>query len=97
MTLKGLAEKYAKSMKIDLSDVQTPAEMHRLIDLRPEQNRYVMQLKYKGRTTFLRLFDDQIVFPSETETAQRSNGSCRPKCPRSPLYRESWNAASISG
>ena len=68
MTLKALAEKYAKSMKIDLSMYKTPAEMHKLIDLRPEQNRYVMQLKYKDRTTFLRLFNDQIVFPTEAET-----------------------------
>ena len=40
-----------------------------MIDLRPEENRYVMQLKYKDKTTFLRLFNDQGVFPSETETS----------------------------
>ncbi|HXB08227.1 MAG TPA: Gldg family protein [Puia sp.] len=67
-TPKTLAEQYARSQKLDLTMFKTPAEMHRLIDLRPEENRYVMQLKYKGRTTFLRLFDDQLVFPSETET-----------------------------
>jgi ABC-2 type transport system permease protein len=66
--VRTLAEQYVKSMKLDLANFKTPAEMHRLIDLRPEENRYVMQLKYKGRTTFLRLFDDQTVFPSETET-----------------------------
>ena len=65
---KTLAEQYARSMKLDLTKFKTPEEMHQLIDLRPEQNRYVMQLKYKGRTTFLRLFDDQMVFPTETET-----------------------------
>lgn len=68
MTLKALAEKYCKSMKQDLGKFKTPEQIHRIIDLRPEQNRYVMQLKYKGRTTFLRLFDDQMVFPTETET-----------------------------
>jgi ABC-2 type transport system permease protein len=67
-TPKTLAEQYARSMKLDLEQFKTPAEMHRLIDLRPEENRYVMQLKYKDRTTFLRLFDDRMVFPSETET-----------------------------
>jgi ABC-2 type transport system permease protein len=66
--VKTLAEQYARSMKLDLTNFKTPEEMHRLIDLRPEQNRYVMQLTYKGRSTFLRLFDDQIVFPTETET-----------------------------
>jgi len=69
MTVKGLAEKYARSMKLDMKMFKTPEEMHRMIDLRPEENRYVMQLKYKDRTTFLRLFNDQAVFPSETETS----------------------------
>jgi ABC-2 type transport system permease protein len=67
-TLKTLAEQYALSMKLDLQHFKTPEEMHRLINLRPEENRYVMQLTYKSRTTFLRLFDDNIVFPTETET-----------------------------
>jgi ABC-2 type transport system permease protein len=68
MTLDSLAGKYAKSMKLDLAMFKTPAEIRQIIDLRPEKNRYVMQLKYKDRTTFLRLFDDQRVFPSEAET-----------------------------
>jgi ABC-2 type transport system permease protein len=65
---KTLAEQYARSQKLDLTMFETPAEIRKIIDLRPEENRYVMQLTYKGRTTFLRLFDDQIVFPTETET-----------------------------
>jgi len=68
MTLDSLAKNNARSMKLDLGKFKTPAEIHQMIDLRPEQNRYVMQLKYKGNTTFLRLFDDQKVFPSEQET-----------------------------
>jgi ABC-2 type transport system permease protein len=68
MTLKALAEKYAKSDRVDMGMFKIPAEIRREIDLRPEQNRYVMQLRYKDRTTFLRLFDDMQVFPSETET-----------------------------
>jgi ABC-2 type transport system permease protein len=69
LTLKMLAERYAKSMKLELSDFETPAELRKTIDLRPEENRYVMDLHYNGRSTFLRLFDDQIVFPTETETS----------------------------
>lgn len=69
LTLKTLAERYAKSMKIDLNRFETPAELRKTIDLRPEENRYVMDLHYKGRSTFLRLFDDQIIFPTETETS----------------------------
>ena len=68
MNLRALAEKYAKSMKMDLAMFKTPEEIHKLINLRPEQNRYVMHLQYKGRSTFLRLYDDQQVWPSEAET-----------------------------
>jgi ABC-2 type transport system permease protein len=68
MSLTALAEKYAKSFKVDLRDFLKPEEIHKLVDLKPEQNRYVMQLKYKGKATFLRLFDDMMIFPSETET-----------------------------
>ena len=69
MTLKSLAERYAKSMKVDLDRFESPAEIRKTIDLRAEQNRYVMDLHYNGRKTFLRLFDDNMVFPSETETS----------------------------
>jgi ABC-2 type transport system permease protein len=67
--LQQIAEMYAKTYKVDIRDYKTPAQMHQIIDLRPEQNRYVMQLQYKGKTTFLRLYNDQAVFPSETETS----------------------------
>lgn len=66
-TLKQIAEQTAYSYKTSLDNFKTPAEIRKLIDLKPENNRYVMQLKYKGKTTFLRLFDDNDVFPSETE------------------------------
>jgi ABC-2 type transport system permease protein len=68
MPMDSLAAKYARSMKISLDRFRTPAEIRKIIDLRPEQGRYVMQLKYNNRQTFLRLFNDQFVFPSETET-----------------------------
>ncbi len=69
MTVKTLAERYAKSMKVDISLFEPPAEIRKTIDLRPEENRYVMDLHYSGRKTFLRLFNDNMVFPTETETA----------------------------
>ncbi len=67
-TMKEIAEKYAKTFKTSLSRFKSPEEIHQEIDLGPEQNRYVMQLKYKGQSTFLRLYDDQFVFPFESET-----------------------------
>ncbi len=64
-----VAQKYAKSNDIDLKTIKTPAEIRKIIDLRPENNRYVMQLKWKGRTTMLRVFDDMQMWPGETEIA----------------------------
>ncbi len=66
---KELAEQYSKSMGMKLAMFRTPEEIRKTIDLRPEMNRYVMQLKYKDRTTFLRVFDDQMVWPGETEVS----------------------------
>ncbi|MDB5155470.1 MAG: type transporter [Mucilaginibacter sp.] len=66
--VKLTAQKYAKTFKVDLGDFKTPEEISKIIDLRPELNRYVMQLKFKGKTTFLRLFDDSQVYPFESET-----------------------------
>lgn len=82
ITLQGLADRYAKSIKVDLSSFKTPAEMHKLIDLRPEENRYVMDLHFGHRQTFLRLFDDQLVFPTETETAAALKRLMQAKMPK---------------
>lgn len=68
-TLKQIAQQNALTWKIDFKKFKDPAEMKKMINLQAEQNRFVMQLKYKGRTTFLRLYDDPGVFPSETETS----------------------------
>lgn len=68
-SLKEVAEIYAKFTETKLSRVKTPEEIRQIIDLRPEMNRYVMQLKYKGKSTFLRIFNDQETWPSETEVS----------------------------
>lgn len=82
LTLKVLAERYAKSLKVDLSAFKTPDEIHKIIDLRPEQNRYVMDLHFRGRQTFLRLFDDNMVFPTETETSAALKRLIQTKMPK---------------
>ncbi len=68
-TIKQIVEQRAKGSDIDMSLFKTPAEIHKEINLRPELNRFVMQLKYRGKTTFLRVFNDQQVWPSETEVS----------------------------
>lgn len=66
-SLQQIAEQAARSWKIDFKEFKSPEEIRKIIDLKPEQNRYVMQLKYKNRTTFLRLYNDQLQFPLESE------------------------------
>ncbi|HWK02472.1 MAG TPA: Gldg family protein [Puia sp.] len=67
LSIREIAEQHAKSMKMDIHKFKTPAEIRKQINLVPELNRYVRQLKYKGNTTFLRIFDDSGVLPSATE------------------------------
>ncbi len=66
-TLKQQAQKNADARGEELSDFKTPEEIKKIIDLEPEKNRCVMRLKYKGKITFLRFFDDPHIIPDETE------------------------------
>lgn len=68
-TLKQIAENSAKSFHMSMDKFKTPEEIRKEVDLRTENNRYVIQLKYKGKSTFLRLYNDMKTFPSETEIA----------------------------
>jgi len=81
-TIKEIASQIAKASDLDIADFKTPEQIHKMIDLKPELNRYVMQLKYKGRTTFLRVFDDQQVFPGETEVAAAFKRLLQAKLPK---------------
>lgn len=67
--LLDMARLQAKNLDVDFSIFKTPAEIHKIIDLKSENNRFVMHLKYKNKSTFLRIFDDQQIFPSETEVS----------------------------
>jgi ABC-2 type transport system permease protein len=66
-TNEQIAQVRAKANKLDLADFKTPDEIHRIINLKPEQNRYVSQVSWKGKATFLRVFNDVGFWPSETE------------------------------
>lgn len=68
-SVKQFGEIYASNNQTDISLFKTPEEIHKIIDLKPEKYRFVMQLKYKNKTTFLRVFDDQQMFPGETEVS----------------------------
>lgn len=68
-SLRQQAEQRAKNFDYTIADYQSPEKMRETIDLRPELTRFVMQIKYKNRSTFLRVFNDFTVFPNEPEVA----------------------------
>lgn len=67
-TMQQIVEQRAKAEGVSVSDFETPAEMQKA-DLKQELNRFVMRLTYKGKSTYLRIFNDQMVWPSETEVS----------------------------
>jgi ABC-2 type transport system permease protein len=69
MSMKQIAEKRVKYFEGDFKQFKSPEEMHKIIDLKGEDYKLVMQLKYKGRTTLLRVFQDRDYWPGELEVA----------------------------
>lgn len=62
------AKQIAASFKIKLSRYLTPEQIKQVIDLSPEDNRFVRQVEREsGEKMFLRQFDDMMRDPSEAE------------------------------
>jgi ABC-2 type transport system permease protein len=68
-SLKEIAGESAKMMEANFSRFIEPEKIRKMIDLAPEKKRSVMQLKYKGRSIFLRTFDDPTFWPDEDHVA----------------------------
>jgi len=59
---------YAKSHRLDSNMFKTPEEIRKIENLKPENNRFVRTIvRENGEKTFLRVFDDMQVHPSERE------------------------------
>ncbi|MEA5006646.1 MAG: Gldg family protein [Rikenellaceae bacterium] len=59
---------YAKVFKLDSAIFKTPEEIQKIENLKSEGNRFVRTLvRENGEKTFLRVFDDRSVQPSEAE------------------------------
>lgn len=72
ISLKELAKRSAHSAELDFNNLLTPAAMKKIIDLAPEEHRFVRQLEYEGkdkqiRRSYLRVYDDVNRVPSESE------------------------------
>lgn len=68
-SLKEIAAQVADGYDLNASMFMSREEIRKKIDLGPENYRLVMQLKYKGETTFLRTFEDNIFWPEEQQVA----------------------------
>ena len=62
-----LARKVAKANELDFDLFLRPEQIAKVIDLKPERNRIVRVLSYKGKHTMLRTFDDFFKIPFEKE------------------------------
>jgi len=66
-TLAQVVEKIAQTREMNIKQFLTPEQIRKEVDLSKEPNFYIMQLKYKERKTFLRVYPDNEHWPSETE------------------------------
>lgn len=68
LTSKERVKKILEQYDMKESMVIGPDEVHKQIDLSPEGNRFVRSItRGSGEQTFLRIFDDPMVFPAESE------------------------------
>lgn len=81
-SLEEITEQRAKASDLKMSVLKTPAQIQKEIDLKPELNRFVMKLAYKGRSTYLRVFNDQIVWPMEAEVSAAIKRLLQAKIPK---------------
>ncbi|AXY73707.1 hypothetical protein D3H65_06815 [Paraflavitalea soli] len=65
LNIDQIAEKVSKELGIRKSIFMPPAAIRRTIDLHQEGSQLVMQLAYKGKTTWLRTFRDNAVWPNQ--------------------------------
>lgn len=72
-SLKEIAEKEAKSYRIDMENFLPPEQVDKQVNTRAEEFRNFFKLKYKDKETILRTFDDMRFWPSEDEIAAAIN------------------------
>ncbi|QEC41267.1 ABC transporter permease subunit [Pseudobacter ginsenosidimutans] len=77
-----IAELTADARNINYELFMKPDEIRKIIDLSPEGKRLVMKLDYKGKSTFIRTYDDPRVWPDEPEVAAAFKRLMLPEMPQ---------------
>jgi ABC-2 type transport system permease protein len=67
LSVKQIAEKVADNLQVDLKDFLPPGQIRKIIDLNPEGNTFVRRLSYHGKSSYLRLYNENNQFPEEAE------------------------------
>jgi ABC-2 type transport system permease protein len=62
-----IAKVVTRANGLDFNKVLSTAEFKKIADLTSEQNRYIRELEYNGRKTFLRQYYDMFRFPFEEQ------------------------------
>lgn len=62
---EALARQAAKQWGLNFDDILSPAEIGKIIDLEPEQYRFVRYVEWNGKSAPIRLFKDSWRFPFE--------------------------------
>lgn len=66
-SLKERAIRASTAYGFDFENVLSPSEIKNVINLVPEENRFVRMVEYDGKSTPLRMFSDMYVYPHEAE------------------------------
>lgn len=64
---KTIAKRVSDIYGLDFNKIVRPEEIRKMVDLRGEENRVVRQLVYGDQKTFLRYYNDMMMYPSEQE------------------------------
>jgi gliding motility-associated transport system permease protein/gliding motility-associatede transport system auxiliary component len=66
-TMSQVAKQIADVDHLSMNDVMTPQQERQVVDLEPEEHRFVRQLEAGGKKSFVRIFDDIPQVPFEHE------------------------------
>lgn len=66
-SIEEVAKKVADIQSMDFKKLLGPEQIRKIVNLGPEQNRLVRELTYGDRKTFLRYYEDVMIYPSEQE------------------------------
>ena len=69
LSLEAVARKSAETFDYDFNSLLRPEQIKQRIDLSAEDNQFVREITFNGKSTFLRMYDDMRVYPSESETS----------------------------